>query len=142
MNHLNRANCCITFELGLVESRGMRITVESSGTQLQLERGQTQCTVPVEFPGYMTVTVNGKMPTDTKVDAEGNVVQDMYVKIIDLQINGMSVDKVWLEKAIYLKRFSDGELVNTNYLGFNGQVRIDFDKPNSFIWVASTKPRG
>lgn len=138
MQCLKRANCKLTFEFGAIDDRCMTVFVESCGTKQRLAKGQTSCEVPVEFPGELCITVLGKQPTDTKLNDTGDVVQDMYVKIVGLSINGMSVGRGWLERSISLVRLSDNKVVVSNYLGFNGQVKIPLNKANSFIWLGST----
>lgn len=63
----------------------------------------------------------------------------MHIKLVDLQIDNLSVDEHWLARFVSLSRTDNDEIVKSNYWGFNGQVCIDFNEENSFLWIASTK---
>ena len=100
----------------------------------QLEEGIFTHETTIKFPAKFSIQVNGKGPTDTKVDEQGNIVKDMYIKLTDINVDGMSCHQQYLYNSINLTT-DLGEKIQKSYWGFNGQVGLDFDYQNSFFWA-------
>jgi hypothetical protein len=83
----------------------------------------------VKWPCHLELCINGKTQAlDTHIDADGCVVQDKYIKLLELKIDRMPV----LLHNIQL-RTADQILTNV-YFGFNGTVTIDLAGQDSFMW--------
>lgn len=80
---------------------------------------------------------------DTKVDKFNTIYEDRAVKILDLELNDVS-----LKKYITTIPFKGIETYYTDYFGHNGIWTLDFDAPvydwiiKKFIIPPNTKPLG
>ena len=83
----------------------------------------------VPWPCHLDLCIDGKnQAVDTQVDANGQVVQDKYIKLAKLQVDRIPVvlNNIQLHTA--------DQIVNNVYFGFNGTVPIELDGPDSFMW--------
>lgn len=69
---------------------------------------------------------------DTKVDDQGNVIADKYVRLASMSLGGIPIRPVTLFK-ICTYRANDQTRFDT-YWGFNGSVAIDFHEDNFIKW--------
>jgi hypothetical protein len=88
----------------------------------------------VSLPNQIKIKFSGKIHTrDTKVDSAGNILQDMYVKIVGLKIDNLKVPNWVLHKK--LSYVTDGDsILNTSYIGFNGVMTVDIPETNIFAF--------
>jgi hypothetical protein len=103
-----------------------------------LSPGQFQHNWTQRFPGQIQLRVDGKGPSDTKINDQGQIVRDKYIQLIDLRVDGLSIDPDWLFHHIHLER-DNNQRITSSYWGFNGRVIIEFDSDNSWIWLARAK---
>jgi hypothetical protein len=74
----------------------------------------------------------------TKLDVHGNIVSDSLLTMANLEINGIKLDKIFTEHAIYTHNFN-GTTVSTQQkfygeMGCNGTVSFKFTTP-FYLWV-------
>jgi hypothetical protein len=74
----------------------------------------------------------------TKLDVHGNIVSDSLLTMANLEINGIKLDKIFTEHAIYTHDFN-GTTVSTQQkfygeMGCNGTVSFKFTTP-FYLWV-------
>ena len=85
----------------------------------------------IQLPTKIKLVVSGKdMATDTKVDEQGKIIQDLYVKIVKISLDGFELDDRFLFQKIKLVT-NDGVRIGS-YLGFNGHVDFVMDQPTVF----------
>jgi hypothetical protein len=63
--------------------------------------------------------INGKLPNDTQVDSNGNIVQDKFIAV-----ESMSVDGIWIKRWMLESRIFESAYGKTNYFGQNGIVQF------------------
>jgi hypothetical protein len=98
----------------------------------------TDYTADVILPTRITLVVHGKdMANDTTVDVNGKILEDLYVKITGVYLDGFDLGQEFLYKKINFIT-KDGTL-NTPYLGFNGRVEFDLDQITVFDQVMEWK---
>lgn len=70
-----------------------------------------QCSLPltVEFE------FGGKLPNDTLVDDQGNILEDKFILV-----ESMSVDGIWIKRWMLESRLFESAQGQTNYFGQNG----------------------
>ena len=130
------ADLKLTFEVSQLNGKSMSLTFLNSDkieTFDQLANGVFVYETKLEFPAKFSIQVSGKGPLDTEVDAQGNVVKDLYIKLSDINVDGLSCHPTYVHQSINLIT-NGGEKILTNYWGFNGHVNLDFDYQNSFFW--------
>ena len=87
----------------------------------------------IELPGKIQILVSNKdMNTDTKVDHEGNIVEDKFVQIAELRVGRVAVNSAVLKDLCSYTR--NGETVTDTYWGFPGVVQIEFDQAEVVAW--------
>ena len=93
--------------------------------------------IEVKFPSICKFETFGKDPKDTIIDENGKIIQDKFIILKDIQIDGFSVDKNYLSMFIDFHSLDHGK-ITTNFWSFNGICLINFT-PTAFQWLASTK---
>jgi hypothetical protein len=129
---LNIIDLTFEFEYGQVSDRFMQVEI-ISGDQSVLANLSNKVTVKdILIPNQIKLKFSGKTPgRDTVVDSAGNIVQDMYVKLLGLTIDNLKVPKWVLEKKT--SYVTDcGQLLTTSYIGFNGVMTIDIPESTVF----------
>jgi len=85
----------------------------------------------VPWPSVVTISVAGKQQFDTKVDDNGRVVQDKYIRLDSLTVDRVPMHIVSLSG---IKLDTGKNIIKSNYWGFNGTATFNFNQPNSLIW--------
>ena len=83
---------------------------------------------------------NKKNGKDTTLDEYGNIIKDKCVIITDLKLDGLSVDPLYLVRHLELTH--SGGPSWSNYVGFNGEMVIDFKYNNVFNQILHFKRLG
>ena len=128
------------FEFGLFDNRHMQVQVINGDyTNLVSPNSDNVGTVDfdIELPTCVILKFSGKnSKTDTSVDAEGNIISDMYVKINSISMDGFELNNVFLHQKIKLLTESGSE-IQAPYIGFNGTVTIEMSESCVFFQYLS-----
>ena len=92
------------------------------------------CTVgvDVELPAQVRIHYSGKNSgADTLIDSNGNIVQDLCVKITNMKLDGFPMSQDYMYKKL-LMTTETGEEFTTCYAGFNGFMTINLTEPTVF----------
>ena len=125
-------NCDITLilEYGLINNKSFDVELTHNGVTTPIT-GTTH-TVSVNLPTQIMVKFSGKnMATDTIIDDTGRIVADKYVKIKEILLDNIQLPRYFLEKKLELVD-ENNVIRNTNYIGFNGCLVLNFEKSNVF----------
>jgi hypothetical protein len=74
----------------------------------------------------LVIRVDGKHRNDTKIDADGNILQDKFIRVDRVLINRMPVAKWMLESKFFQFENQQGQISTSNYFGQNGQTCVNF----------------
>ena len=74
-----------------------------------------QCLLPM----VLEFETNGKMPNDTLVDDQGQILQDKFIVV-----ESMSVDGIWIKRWMLESRIFESALGKTNYFSQNGIAKF------------------
>lgn len=89
----------------------------------------------IQLPKKLVLKTSGKIDgVDTKVDAKGNIVEDMYIQIESISLDDFPLNEIFLHQRINLLT-ENGKTNTSNYIGFNGTVNLDFVEDNVFSQV-------
>jgi len=89
----------------------------------------------IQLPEKLSIKTSGKIDgKDTKVDTDGNIVEDMYIQIENISLDDFPLNEIYLHQRINLLT-EKGETNTSNYIGFNGTVNLDFVEENVFAQV-------
>jgi len=82
--------------------------------------------------------VNGEQGVyDTYVDELGNIVNDKYLKILNVAINGIGMDQQWLNNLVLINEF-DSRKFDCATFWHNGEVSFDVHEP-VLDWIIEKK---
>jgi hypothetical protein len=80
----------------------------------------------------------GKLPEHTKVDEQGNIVQDAVLKIDGVKFDDIEIDQLLSEQAVYQHDFNgNGPQVQEKFygaMGCCGRVTLQFESP-VYLWL-------
>ena len=97
------------------------------------ENDYTWLTFNIDLPSTLHVFFDGKdNSVDTKMDANGNIVADKFLKIEQIIIDYKPISADALHKICKLQT-TDAQMLYTNYVGFNGVLSIDLQYSNSLL---------
>ena len=129
----------LDLEAGLIDGKSMSIQIETTNDYVKIDCLKEKQTIKINccVPGNLQIVTSMKNAFDTKVDDNGNIIADKYIKLTGLRLDGLSVDENYLPRFIQIQTEEHGK-INSNYWGFNGEIQIDI-APTAFKWLAGTK---
>jgi hypothetical protein len=138
MENFNRGCVQLYFKFGAVHNAYMSAhIVDATGTRpiTKDKNDHAMVETMVDFPGELLILLDGKNNnTDTLIDDSGNIIQDKFIQLTQVKVDRMAVSDHFLQKWPLV----NDSFVST-YFGFNGQVRLQFNEPNSFYWLLKTR---
>jgi hypothetical protein len=104
--------------------------------------GSNNITVEVddeeEAEHELKFVLKNKTPEHTKVDSDGNILDDTVVKISDLKFDGIELGHMFYEQAVYRHNFNgSGPETEDKFFGImgcNGAVTLKFTTP-MYLWL-------
>ena len=80
----------------------------------------------------------GKMPTHTKINESGQIIEDAMLTIADITIDDIDIKKIIDEKSQYFHDFNNTAAATEDKfygdLGCNGVVKLKFSTP-FYLWL-------
>lgn len=91
-----------------------------------------------EADHVLRVVMTGKQSYHTKLDEDGNIVEDVVININNVEIDGIDITHVFYEKTVYNHSFNgtQPEIQDQFFgiMGCNGQVSLSFSTP-MYLWL-------
>ena len=137
MSFLTTATLNLKFEISHVEDKSMGLTFINNNQIDIFERFDTkhlQYQTIIQFPSSLIIKTSGKQHGDTIMDSDGNIISDKYIKLLGIELDGLSCNEYYINDCIMLTA-NDGTIVQSNYWGFNGETILNFLEKNSFYWL-------
>ena len=82
--------------------------------------------------------LSGKTAEHTKIDDQGNIIEDAMIKINSVTIDGIDVDQLFIDKTQYNHDFNSTQpaIVDRFYgfMGCNGVLTFEFSTP-IYLWL-------
>lgn len=89
----------------------------------------------INLPTELVIKTAGKNHKyDTKIDADGNIYEDLAVQIESISLDSFELSDVYLHQKIKILTES-GDEYTTSYFGFNGTIMLNFSESNVFSQV-------
>ena len=86
----------------------------------------------------LRIVMKHKQATHTRLDEQGNIVQDAVLTVSDLEFDGINIMQIFTEQSTYLHNFngSQPDSVHRFYgdMGCNGTVSMKFTTP-VYLWL-------
>jgi hypothetical protein len=138
MPNFNKCTVEFSFEFGTIGNKTMSVEIQTPNKQISVVPHQLDSklinitTIEVDLPTQIMLKFTGKdYNTDTVIDENGKIVQDIYVKILSVSMDGFKLNEKFLHQKI--KIFTDQEQeYTTAYIGFNGVVTLDLVEDTVF----------
>ena len=132
------ATCILkmNFRYGSCNNKLLQVEVEHQEKTVELTpvKNFAKFEKQITLPTTVKIKTSGKdNSSDTKIDADGNVIEDLFVEISDIYLDTFRLDDIFLHKHITIQTESGDEHV-TNYFG-NGVAEISFTEENIFAQV-------
>lgn len=86
----------------------------------------------------LKIVLKNKTSADTKIDADGNIIEDARIVISDLVFDEIDLGQIFYDHAVYTHdRNGSGETVSEKFygeMGCNGTVSLPFNTP-IYLWL-------
>ena len=128
----NTCEVAIEFEFGDVAGQYMTLEVSNNHSTTIVIPENPRYSTSISLPTKLTLTTGNKNPRYHTIIEDGKIVEDVYVKIISVTLDGQHLNENFLHKKITINA-DDGNSHVTSYFGFNGKVDLDFSEDNVFI---------
>jgi hypothetical protein len=86
--------------------------------------------------------MKGKTHQDTKIDEQGNIVEDSMIDICNVCLDEINIDQMMSDLAQYVHDGNGTESVQSihrfyGHMGCNGRVQLKFSCP-IYLWLLET----
>ena len=83
--------------------------------------------------------LQGKTKRDTRVDDQGNILEDVLISVSDVMLDGVRIDQLFQQHARYWHRYNrdTGDMeahVFYGSMGCNGELVFEFTTP-AYLWL-------
>ena len=130
--HFNSCKIEIDFEFGSCHGDLMTVEIINGNHVETIDPNNPTYKSEIYLPTRLEIRTSGKrMDYHTRLE-NGEIVEDMYVKIQNVRLDGLPLNQNFLNKKITLVD-ENKQSHTTNYFGFNGSVNLNFDEDNVFI---------
>ena len=141
---MNRCKLEIFFKFFDIRGEYMGVEIQSGDVKSSMipSDSSTHCfEQEISLPHKIVLTFFGKnQDRDTEIDDNGNVVRDKCVIIKDIRLDNIPVDPLYLKRLLCLEHSSG--VSNSNYIGFNGSMTLEFSRSNVFHQILEMKRLG
>ncbi len=137
MTKFNRCKFKLSLVFGKCNNKYMTVKVNNL-IQKPLD-GRVDMELDLVLPENVVIKTSGKnLKYDTKMNSKGEIIEDLYVKIESISLDGFPLSERYIHQLITMNT-DDGNHVSTSYLGFNGEVVLEFAEDNAFFQVLKIK---
>ena len=104
-----------------------------------LPDGKLRIDCEINWPTTVNIITSNKSPTDIEVDSTGKIIRDKSIEIIGILINNFSIHQDLIDKLFICQHDGSSNITNENWWGFNGNIKIQFDKLNPVRYMLALK---
>jgi hypothetical protein len=130
------SNIVMGFSAGFIDNQTMNLVIYNNDQVIYQNYNIIDSRFVVEFesclPSTLCIDVSEKGPNDTKVDDQGNILADKFIKLDYFNVDQMPVKSWILENGLIHFLTEHRQELKTNYFGFNGRATIDLNHTDSF----------
>jgi hypothetical protein len=88
---------------------------------------------------YLYIVMKGKTQQDTKIDDQGNILEDSIIDIKNISIDEINIDQLMYDLGQYIHDSNGTESSQSihrfyGHLGCNGRVQLKFSCP-LYLWL-------
>lgn len=93
----------------------------------------------INWPTTINIVTSNKHPDDIEVDASGNIIRDKSIEVTGILINNFPIHQDLVDKLFICQKAGSSEITHENWWGFNGNIKLNFDKSNPMRYMLSLK---
>ena len=132
--------CCveIDFEFSYLNNKFMQVQVINGNQVVDVNptlinnKYLSIAKIDVVLPTNVSLHFKGKNANfDTIMDDQGNITDNLYVKILAIKLDGFGIPEDFLHQGLKLYT-TDNQTFVTSFIGFNGTMMLDLIKPAVF----------
>lgn len=138
----NKSTLSVDLDVNSVNDRTMSLIITNNDRCwkfLPLPVGKTTWSTEIFLPTRILFVFGGKQQNDTKVDAAGNILENMSVEIKNIWLDGIPCWDYWCELSTVLECDDSDEILLGKTVTSNGTVSMSFDQDNALSWLIQTK---
>ena len=124
------------FSIGHIDNKTMHLEILDNDIVVYQNHNIVDSKFFVEFesclPTTLKINVSGKGFNDTRVDDQGNILSDKFIKLDYLNVDRIPVKSWVLENGCIQFLTEHNQVLKTNYFGFNGCATVDLNYNDSF----------
>ena len=91
-----------------------------------------------EQPHVLKIIIKNKTAEHTKIDAQGQIVQDSVIEIKNFKLDDIAIEQIIYDHAVYHHNFNgSGDHINDHFFniaGCNGTISLEFSSP-AYLWL-------
>jgi len=126
----------LEFEFGSCRDDYFRLQIDNGSSVKDVDYFNPYYSSMIELPKKSKIITSGKNNRLHTIVKDGEIIEDMYVKINKLKLDGIAVGNAFYYKKVKLVTIENKEHI-TNYFGFNGICTIDLNHNNVFTQFLS-----
>lgn len=135
MDNLSSFQLTMEFEFGIVNGQIIKTLLQVDEQRIPIipdDKGLAKIAVTVDLPAQLVLTFSNKDPnTGTLIDDCGNIIKDVFVKILSISFDGFELNEKFIHQKIKLLT-ETGQEIFTSYIGFNGIIVLNLTESNVF----------
>ena len=136
---VNNAILSLVLEFGSIhDGKTMNVSIQHGSNSITVVpngSGDTKVSFPVTLPGTVCLFFSGKDSLhDTIVDSDGKILQDLFVKIKDISLDGFRTFDSMIHRFFVLET-DCGQTIPTAYVGFNGKIEFHMSHSDVFSQI-------
>ena len=121
----------LEFEFGDCRGDYFRVQIDNGNSIKDVDYFNPYYSTMIELPATLKIITSGKNHKIHTIVKDAEIIEDMYVKVNKLKLDGLAIGNTFYHKKLNLITI-DNDKHTTNYFGFNGTCTIDLQHSNMF----------
>jgi hypothetical protein len=128
----NQFSMTFNFEFAGINDQYLTLEVVNNDQKFYVFKEHPTVTLDLVLPTVVYFYFSGKnYNTDTVVDANGNILQDKFIKFVSVDIDGFKLPETFLYQKLTINT-DDDRSFTTPFIGFNGVIELILDQTDIF----------
>jgi len=135
-----KTNLILNLDIGLVDQQSMTAEIYVDGLPVDhqpiFDQTSTSIDLEIELPCKIMIQLSGRTDNDTKIDQQGNILQDKYIHLKNIEIFDTTIDSYKIpEKFLEYRPDHSIKLKNRFFWNRNGKVILSIDQADPLVWL-------
>lgn len=135
-----KTNLILNLDIGLVDQQSMSAEIYVDDLLIShrqiFDQPSTSIDLEIKLPCKIMIQLSGRNNNDTKIDQQGNILQDKYIHLKNIEIFDTTIDSYKIpEKILKYKPDHLIQLKNRFFWNRNGKVILSIDQADPLVWL-------